>query len=301
VSYYESIEEDLKRAREILERGKLRNEDLPASLAPDLAMRMLAQGGTIHAVDTYAAYKLLASFVTEIEARGQIIELYERQLAMRDTDVGRGHDEIERLRAQVADIDHVHEQLFVLPLLAWAEAQPPGEGIAPGEIDWGTLVARIIREHGEGQRWKDAIIDACVVDWIYTRAHDTDPRQAVNDLLAWQQQIVLDPAISKEAAELHGKIAEERAEIARLTQALTDTALAHMREMRDRDAEIARLQEGAATSAQTVLDLRLAQAEIERLRAHAAESARMRALIDAVGEKVCELALRQQHRQSFDK
>jgi len=56
--------------------------------------------------------------------------------------------------------------------------------------------------------WKDAIIDACVVDWIFAKAHETDPRKAVNDLLCWQQRIALDPAVSKDAADLHARINE---------------------------------------------------------------------------------------------
>src|SRR5262245_11187658 len=56
--------------------------------------------------------------------------------------------------------------------------------------------------------WKDAIIDACVVDWIFTKDHETDPRKAVNDLLCWQQRIALDPAVSEDAAKLHARIAE---------------------------------------------------------------------------------------------
>jgi hypothetical protein len=54
--------------------------------------------------------------------------------------------------------------------------------------------------------WKDAIIDATIVDWIFTKEHETNPRKAVNDLLAWQVKLALDPAVSKEAAELHAEI-----------------------------------------------------------------------------------------------
>lgn len=56
--------------------------------------------------------------------------------------------------------------------------------------------------------WKDAIIDACVVDWILTAEHESDPRKAINDLLGWQYKLALDPAVSEEAAKLHARIAE---------------------------------------------------------------------------------------------
>jgi hypothetical protein len=54
-------------------------------------------------------------------------------------------------------------------------------------------------------RWKNAVIEALVVAGIYRGGHD-DPPAAVNELLCWQQQVALDPAVSKEAAELHAEI-----------------------------------------------------------------------------------------------
>lgn len=73
--------------------------------------------------------------------------------------------------------------------------------------------------------WKDAILDACIVDWILTAEHETDPRKAVNDLLAWQQKIALDPAVSKEAHDLHTTIEQrvkEAWELNRKVQFLVD-------------------------------------------------------------------------------
>lgn len=64
--------------------------------------------------------------------------------------------------------------------------------------------------------WKDAIIDAAVVDWIYTKEHDSDPRKAVNDLLCWQQKIALDPAVSKEAHDLHQRAEAAEADLSAL-------------------------------------------------------------------------------------
>lgn len=59
--YYPTIEEDLARAKAILERGKAEPLD------PPLAWRTPIEGGTIYVGDTYDAYKLLESFVVEIE------------------------------------------------------------------------------------------------------------------------------------------------------------------------------------------------------------------------------------------
>ena len=69
--------------------------------------------------------------------------------------------------------------------------------------------------------WKDAIINACIVDWVYTAEHETNPRKAVNDLLSWAQKIALDPAVSKEAYDLHAQIATLRQERDGLQEQLT--------------------------------------------------------------------------------
>ena len=45
-------------------------------------------------------------------------------------------------------------------------------------------------------------------DWIFTKEHESNPHKAVVDLLAWQQVLALDPAISEPAAKLHARIAE---------------------------------------------------------------------------------------------
>jgi hypothetical protein len=60
--YYLTVEQDLERAR-----------------------ALLAKSGTIFGADVHVAYKLLESFVAELDARGRIIEVYERQLAAHDT------------------------------------------------------------------------------------------------------------------------------------------------------------------------------------------------------------------------
>lgn len=52
--------------------------------------------------------------------------------------------------------------------------------------------------------WQDAVIDALVVNCIYTKEHDADPRKALGDLILREQKIALDPAVSAEARALQG-------------------------------------------------------------------------------------------------
>jgi hypothetical protein len=61
VTYYDTLDEDLARAKQILARGKPSSEGLPPGIK--------ATGGTIFGGDIYAAYKLLESFVAEIDRR----------------------------------------------------------------------------------------------------------------------------------------------------------------------------------------------------------------------------------------
>lgn len=68
--YYATVEEDLTRAREILEKGKLKVEDLQhefITLSPAMLQRMVDTSGHIYGGDNFAAYKLLESLVAEVE------------------------------------------------------------------------------------------------------------------------------------------------------------------------------------------------------------------------------------------
>lgn len=68
--YYDTIEEDLARAKEILAKGKADVKEFHryTGLTPELSERAMALcGGAIYGADIYAAYKLLESFVAEIE------------------------------------------------------------------------------------------------------------------------------------------------------------------------------------------------------------------------------------------
>lgn len=62
MTYYDTLDEDLKRAKEILAKGKP-----DASLDADIPVVIQLSGGTIFGADLFAAYKLLESFVDHIE------------------------------------------------------------------------------------------------------------------------------------------------------------------------------------------------------------------------------------------
>ena len=52
--------------------------------------------------------------------------------------------------------------------------------------------------------WKAALIEKLVVSHIYQAVHEDDPEKALNDLLNWEIQVALDPAVSEPAAALLG-------------------------------------------------------------------------------------------------
>jgi hypothetical protein len=69
MTYYPTLAEDLTRAKEILAKGSGGKFSVELEkLGPELYARLTdLAGGTIYEADTYAAYKLLESFVAEIE------------------------------------------------------------------------------------------------------------------------------------------------------------------------------------------------------------------------------------------
>jgi len=80
--------------------------------------------------------------------------------------------------------------------------------------EFGT-VDRLVEEYSsykmkcrELEGWKQAVIDAAVINWTLTKENKDDPRKAINDLLVMAEQQALDPLISKPAAELHNRIKE---------------------------------------------------------------------------------------------
>ena len=50
--------------------------------------------------------------------------------------------------------------------------------------------------------WKAAIIDELIVDCIYSKEHESDPRRALAEAIAWNVKVALDPSASKEARDM---------------------------------------------------------------------------------------------------
>jgi hypothetical protein len=67
VSYYPTIEEDLARAKAILRKGEPTVWERANFTTEVIEALRKASSGTIYGGDIYAAYKLLESFVCEIE------------------------------------------------------------------------------------------------------------------------------------------------------------------------------------------------------------------------------------------
>ena len=74
-------------------------------------------------------------------------------------------------------------------------------------LESGLLIKRL-------EAWRDAIIDATVVDWVYVKEHDDNPRKAIGDLCQHAAKLALDPAVSQEAAEWQRRITELEAQVA---------------------------------------------------------------------------------------
>jgi hypothetical protein len=50
--------------------------------------------------------------------------------------------------------------------------------------------------------WRGPVIDELVSCGIYAAGHDSDPRKAIKDAIAWNVAVALDPAVSAQALEL---------------------------------------------------------------------------------------------------
>jgi hypothetical protein len=60
----------------------------------------------------------------------------------------------------------------------------------------------------ERDKWRNAVIDAAVVNWTYTAEDEENPYLAVCKLMACAARESLDPQISVEAKKRHDRIAE---------------------------------------------------------------------------------------------
>jgi len=67
--------------------------------------------------------------------------------------------------------------------------------------------------------WKASVIDQLIIAHILTAEHANDPLKAVQDLLAFESEIAIDPRVSKEAARLVEQAkAEEREACAKVCE-----------------------------------------------------------------------------------
>jgi hypothetical protein len=72
MSYYPTLAEDIACAKEIVARGKTEIDTLADKFTNEEIQQAIKQviGGTIVGADTYAAYKILESFIEVIETIG---------------------------------------------------------------------------------------------------------------------------------------------------------------------------------------------------------------------------------------
>lgn len=54
--------------------------------------------------------------------------------------------------------------------------------------------------NSEVNEWREAVIDACVIDCI--NWYEDDPRKTIHQLCAYEQDIALDPLVSRDAQNL---------------------------------------------------------------------------------------------------
>jgi hypothetical protein len=146
MSYYDTMDEDLQRAREILEKGKLPIQD-PAFPYGIQNPGLEETSGTIYGADIYAAYKLIESFVKEIEDYAASFNLYHKasMALMRaykqahpevpihvwpDTSVVNewAAQEIERLMALEAELQDAQERIAQLEAAAAKRMMEKHEG-----------------------------------------------------------------------------------------------------------------------------------------------------------------------------
>ncbi len=78
------------------------------------------------------------------------------------------------------------------------------------------------------KRWKDALQEAGVIDWCLTKENEDDPCKLLADIVSYNVQIALDPAVSSDAqalidkgkAESEEEIRKLKATVSHLTQSL---------------------------------------------------------------------------------
>lgn len=88
------------------------------------------------------------------------------------------------------------------------------------ELEWFWCQGWSARDAETLNEWREAVIDALVVGHIYQEKHKDNPKQAIADLIEWENTIALDPRVSKEAQTLVDKGREEAMDTAPTIRAL---------------------------------------------------------------------------------
>lgn len=65
-----------------------------------------------------------------------------------------------------------------------------------------SLTAEQGRDLRDALEWKREVIEALIINCIFIAEHEHNPRRALNDLISWEVQVALDPAVSSDAAAL---------------------------------------------------------------------------------------------------
>lgn len=164
-------------------------------------------------LDRLLAYVLLPTFTER-----------EREIARRAARAGWEHGYAERALHDAITPDAPRAQAREIPRYWIGDGEqvmvpaPDGPWVLYADHESATAVlrdahARLTAERdgarAELAKWKDAIIDAAVVNWTYQKAREDDPRAAVHALLCQAQLEALDPAISETAAKLKAEGARE--------------------------------------------------------------------------------------------
>ena len=101
-----------------------------------------------------------------------------------------------------------HTEIAVLTERTWQLVIHRGDSIPavvradPATIRW---LHSLEAEAASLREWKQAVIDAGVVNWTLSTEWENDPRRAIQDLIVMAGEIALDPTVSEEAAKLHAK------------------------------------------------------------------------------------------------
>lgn len=80
---------------------------------------------------------------------------------------------------------------------------------------------RLVTQAAELGKWRDAVLNAAVVDWTYRKEHETDPVRAVNDLVCYALDVERE-ALRKENRTMRVALEGLKAEMPRICSCSED-------------------------------------------------------------------------------